>query len=132
MSETPSDYIRSHDLRRKYGIGVVLLALFALGSAINGGGAALVTLKIMAALPFAVAWVCLPQIYNPERSRTPFTPSFIERTALEGILIGAGIAIVNWSADSNPALIVLGALLAAVVYFAIWSIVYRGISRRRS
>ena len=131
MSDTHSDYIRTHDLRRKYGTGLLIVALFALRAMLNGGGGALVTLKILVGIPFAISWVFLGQIYNRERSNTPFTPSFVERTALEGVLLGAAVAVVNWTPASNPIAIVLSVLLAAMFYFGIRSVIYRHISRPR-
>lgn len=131
MSDTPSDYIRSNQLGRKYGAGLVILALFALSSVLNGGGAALVTLKVLSAIPFAVAWICLPNLFDPIRSRMPLTPSFVERRLLEGVLISSAIAVASWQPDSNPVALALIVAIATVVYVAAMAIVYRSFMGQR-
>ncbi|WP_156386037.1 hypothetical protein [Devosia sp. Root685] len=85
MTQTPSDYIRSHGLLRKYGWGLAIIALAGLASTLNGDPASLLTLKMMIAIPFAIAVAWLPTIFDPVRSRLPFTPSFVERSFLEGL-----------------------------------------------
>lgn len=131
MSDTPSDYIRTNQLGRKYGAGLVILALFALSSVLNGGGAALVTLKVLSAIPFAVAWICLPHLFDPVRSRTPLTPSFLERRGLEGVLLSSALAVASWQPDSNPLALALIVAIATVVYVAAMAILYRSLVRQR-
>ena len=131
MSDTPSDYIRNHQLGRKYGAGLVIFALFALGGVLNGGSAALVTLKVLSAIPFAVAWICLPHLFDPVRSRTPLTASFVERRGLEGVLVSSAIAVASWQPDSNPVALALTVVIATVVYVVAMTLVYRGVMRER-
>lgn len=131
MSETPPDYIRTHRLPAKYGFGAAALALAVLASIINGDTAALTGLKTLAFVPIAIAWICLPQIFNPERSKRPFTASFIERTLLEGLVLMSAIGIVAWTPDRQPLGIAVAAVVGVAVYFGMISLVYRIMHRRR-
>ncbi|UXN74617.1 hypothetical protein N8D56_05780 [Devosia sp. A8/3-2] len=131
MSETPSDYIRTHRLVAKYGIGLLVLALAGVGGVLNGDQPSLIAFKVMAAIPVVIAWICLPQLYNPVRSRTPFTPSFIERTGLEAVILAIAIVLSSWTIDHQPLRSVLTALVGAVFYFGALSLIYGFIARRR-
>lgn len=112
----------STDLLRKYGFGLVLVVLAAIGSTILGDALPLVVLKTMVAVPFAFAWISLPALFDAEGSRTPFTPSFIERTALEAVLLSLAIAIFAWSPEHDALRLVSISVFVAVVYFGAQSI----------
>ena len=131
MNQTSSDYIREHGLLRKYGLGLAVLVFAAIGSILNGDPASLLTLKIMIAIPFAIAWTWLPTIFDPVRSRTAFTPSFIERTLLEGLLLALAINIVNWTPDYTPVRMIVTVAITAVAYFALYAMIYGWIARNR-
>lgn len=124
MTETTSDYIRSHGLARKYGLGLAVIALAGIAGVLNGDPASIITLKMMIAIPFAIAWTWLPGIFDPVRSRTPFTPSFIERTALEGLLLSLAINLANWTPDYSPLRMVVTVTATTVVYFGLYSLAY--------
>ena len=131
MNQTSSDYIRQHGLMRKYGLGLAVIGLAALASVLNGDPASLTTLKMMMAIPFAVAWTWLPTIFDPVRSRIPFTPSFVERTLIEGALLALAITIANWSPDYTPLRMVLSVAATTAAYFALYSVTYTWIDRSR-
>ena len=124
MSETLSSYVATHQLGRKYGLGLAFVALAALGSTLNGDSASLVTFKTMAAVPFAIAFAFMSQIYNPERSKTPFQPSFVERTMLEAVLLAMAITLVSWTPETHALRIIVMVVVTAAVYFAIKSGLY--------
>lgn len=124
MSQTTSDYIRSHDLVRKYGLGLAVIALAGIAGVLNGNPPSIITLKMMVAIPFAIAWTWLLGIFDPLRSRTPFTPSFIERTALEGLLLSLAITLANWTPDYSPLRMVVTVAATSVVYFGLYSLAY--------
>ena len=125
MGETTSEYIRAHGLVRKYAVAAFVLVFAGAASVFNGDSGSVLTLKVMGAIPFAVAWICLPQIYDPVRSRTPFTPSFVERTALEGLLLGVAVVLLWWTAERNPLGLLVPAAIAAILYFVTSSLLYR-------
>jgi drug/metabolite transporter (DMT)-like permease len=125
MGETGSDYIRTHGLVRKYIVGALVLALAGVASVVNGDSGSVLTLKVVGAIPFAIAWICLPQLFDGVRSRTPFTPSFVERTALEGVLLGVAVVLVWWSAERQPLGILVSAAIGAILYFIVLSLLYR-------
>lgn len=124
MNQTSSDYIRRHGLVRKYALGFGVIALAALASVINGDSASLTTLKMMLAIPFAVSWAWLPTIFDPVRSRTPFTPSFIERTILEGLLLALAVVAANWTEDYTPLRMIVTVATTTGVYFGIYAAAY--------
>lgn len=124
MNQTSSDYIRQHGLVRKYALGFGVIALAALASVINGDSASLTTLKMMLAIPFAVSWAWLPTIFDPVRSRTPFTPSFIERTILEGLLLALAVVAANWTEDYTPLRMIVTVATTTGVYFGIYAAAY--------
>jgi drug/metabolite transporter (DMT)-like permease len=125
MGETSSDYIKTHGLVRKYVVGVIVLALAGVASVINGDSGSVLTLKVLGAIPFAVSWICLPQLYDGVRSRTPFSPSFVERTALEGLLLGVAVVLLWWTEERQPLGILVPAAFAAIIYFIVSSLLYR-------
>lgn len=124
MNQTSSDYIRRHGLVRKYALGFGVIALAALASVINGDSASSTTLKMMLAIPFAVSWAWLPTIFDPVRSRTPFTPSFIERTILEGLLLALAVVAANWTEDYTPLRMIVTVATTTGVYFGIYAAAY--------
>lgn len=124
MNQTSSDYIRQHGLVRKYALGFGVIALAALASVINGDSASLTTLKMMLAIPFALSWAWLPTIFDPVRSRTPFTPSFIERTILEGLLLALAVVAANWTEDYTPLRMIVTVATTTGVYFGIYAAAY--------
>lgn len=113
---------QANDLMRKYGLGLGLVVLTAIGSTVLGDPLSLVVLKTMVAVPFAFAWISLPSLFDADRSRTPFTPSFIERTALEAVLLSLAIAIFAWSPEHDALRLVSISVFVAVVYFGAQSI----------
>ena len=131
MSETPPDYIRAHRLPAKYGFGLLIFGLAIFAAFINGDTAAVIGFKAMAAVPVVVAWICLPQLFNPERSRQPFTPSFIERTLLEGLLVMCAVGLAGWTPDRQPLGMAVAAVVGVAFYFGVISIIYSYIARRR-
>lgn len=130
MSETPGDYIRTHKLPVKYGFGVIAFALMICASVINGDPASLIGLKALAAIPIAISWICIAQLYG-ELSNQPFTPSFIERTLLEGVTIIAAVGIASWEPDRQPLGMFVSAVFGIALYFAIRSAAYLFIARRK-
>ena len=110
---------------RKYAVGAFVLAFAGVASVFNGDSGSVLTLKVLGAIPFAIAWICLPQLYDGVRSRTPFTPSFVERTALEGLLLGVAVVLLWWTAERQPLGILVPAAIAAILYFIVSSLLYR-------
>lgn len=131
MNQTSSDYIRSHGLLRKYGWGLAMIAFAGLASALNGDPASLLTLKMLIAIPFAIAVTWLPVIFDPVRSRQPFTPSFIERSVLEGLLIALAINIASWSPDFSPLRLIVPVIITTLFYVGIRSLAYTVIERSK-
>lgn len=131
MSKTPSDYIRTHKLPVKYGFGVIALVLMIFASFINGDPPSLIGLKTLAAIPIAISWICIAQLYNPERSTQPFTPSFIERTLLEGVIIITAVGIAAWEPDRQPLDMFVSAVFGIALYFAVRSAAYLFIARNK-
>lgn len=131
VTQTPSDYIRSHGLLRKYGWGLAIIALAGLASTLNGDPASILTLKMMIAVPFAIAVAWLPTIFDPARSRLPFTPSFVERSFLEGLLLALGVNIASWTPDYTPLRMVVTVTITTLIYFGLQSLAYSVIERSR-
>ena len=131
MTETPDNYIRTNNLAMKYSLGIFAVAFMVFASLINGDAASLVLLKALAALPVAISWICVAQLYNPERSTQPFTPSFIERTLLESVVIVAAVGIAAWYPDREPLGMIAAALFGIALYFAVRSAAYLFIARRK-
>ena len=131
MTETPGDYIRTNNLAMKYGFGIFAVAFMVFASLINGDAASLVLLKALAALPVAISWICLSQLYNQERSNQPFTPSFIERTLLEGVVIVAAVGIAAWSPERQPWGMVGSAIFGIALYFGIRSAAYLFMAKKK-
>ncbi|KFC71793.1 hypothetical protein FF80_00410 [Devosia sp. LC5] len=117
MSQSPQDYVRQHNLIRKYGFGLFLVVLAGIGSTLLGDHPSLVVLKVLVVIPIVMAFIFLPAIFDPTRSRTPFTPSFIERTALEGVLLAIAIAVFSWSPDSNVVRLLTVTIFVVMIYF---------------
>lgn len=129
LTPTSSDYIRTHRLLGKYGYGLALVCFAGLASTFNADPASVLTLKMMIAIPFAIVLIWLPSIFDHQRSRTPFTPSFVERTFIEGLLFGVGITMANWTPDMSPLRMILGVTVILAVYFGIRSFAYTIIQR---
>ncbi len=129
MSDTPPDYIRAHKLPVKYGFGLLVFALAIIAGVINGDAPSVIALKASTAVPFAIAWLSLPQVFNAERSKHPFTPSFIERTLLEGLLIICAVGIAGWTPERQPLGMAVATVFGVAVYFAAVSAIYSYIAR---
>lgn len=112
-----SDYVREHQLVRKYVGAIVIVLLVGVGSWLQGDPPSVATLKAMLSIVFVLAWLGLGALFNPERSQIPFSPSRMERTLLEGVLVALAIGVVSWTPDDHPAVLVVAAVVAAAVYF---------------
>lgn len=119
MHEQPSatDYIRTHGLARKYGFGLGFLALAALGTALMGDPAPLVTFKTLLSIPLVIAYIGLGALFHPGRSRTPFTASFVERTLLEAVLLAIAVTGFSWAPDHAPLRTIVVAIVCVGAYF---------------
>ncbi|MFD2647652.1 hypothetical protein ACFSX5_07605 [Devosia albogilva] len=113
-----SEYIREHRLVAKYVGAIVIAVLVGVGSWLQGDPPSVATLKAMLSIVFVIAWLGLGALFNPERSQIPFSPSRMERTLLEGILVALAVGVVSWTPDDHPAVIAIAAVTASVVYFA--------------
>lgn len=116
MAGVISDYLRTHPMQRKYGLALTLVLAAALVSKILGDRNGIVILKTMVAIPFATLYIILPSIFDPVRSNQPFTPSFIERVVLEGVLAALAMALLLWSPVNHPAVLLGVSALAFVAY----------------
>lgn len=113
-----SDYIREHRLVLRYGAGLLLLGGTVVVLLLSGEPARLVGLKSVVTVPVVIALLVLPQIYG-EKSARPFTPGFVERGLLVGVVLGCWIAVLIWDAGMDPWASPGLALVAAGVYFAL-------------
>ncbi len=114
-----SEYIREHRLVAKYAGALVVAILAGVGSWVQGDPPSVATLKGMLSIVFVIAWLGLGGLFNAEGSQVPFSPSRMERTLLEGILLALAIGVVSWTPDDHPAVLVIAAVTASVVYFAV-------------
>lgn len=116
MAGVISDYLKTHQLQRKYGLAIAVVLAAALVSKLLGDRNGIVVLKTMVAIPFATLYIILPSIFDPVLSSQPFTPSFIERAVLEAVLAALAMALLLWSPVNHPTVLLGVSALAFLAY----------------
>jgi hypothetical protein len=103
---------------RNYHRTALVAACAGGGSLFLGDDTAMAGFKALMALPFGLAWVCLPELFDRQRSLAPLTRPFIERTLIEALLFTLGLALVLWQPGRSLDSLVATTLAGTAAVFA--------------
>ncbi|UJW84105.1 hypothetical protein [Devosia sp. SL43] len=121
-------YIRQHRLSLRYGVALAFVLAVPLLLTLTGDPPELRGIKTIASIPVMIVLFSLPSIFG-EQSTIAFTPSFIERGALTGMVIACWVAVLSWNPTFEPLRIILLTLLGFATYFGLHML--HGLRRRR-
>lgn len=121
------DYIARHKLLLRYGMGLGIAAMAAASGLVIGGTPAIIVIKGMIGALFAIGTSAVPALFDPHTSRQPYSPSFVERTLLETLLLSLFVSCIIWQPLIDPVRL----LLSTGASFAIILALSLGLAWRR-